>query len=59
MRPDRRERQAALLAPTKKLAACAGIGTARVRVTDVGGEKFDVAPGGLVAEIGDERRHDI
>jgi hypothetical protein len=30
-----------------------------VRVADVGGKKFDVAPGAFVAEIGDQRRHDI
>ncbi len=30
-----------------------------VVVVDVGGEEFDVAPGGLLAEIGDERRHYI
>ena len=28
-------------------------------VADVGGEEFDIAPRGFVAEIGDERRHDI
>jgi hypothetical protein len=27
-----------------------------VRVADVGGEEFDVAPRGFLAEIGDERR---
>jgi hypothetical protein len=30
-----------------------------VRVADVGREEFDVAPAGLVAAIGDDRRHDI
>ena len=26
---------------------------------DVGGEEFDIAPGRLVAQIGDQRRHDV
>jgi hypothetical protein len=30
-----------------------------VWVADVSGKKFDVAPGSLVAEIRDDRRHDI
>jgi hypothetical protein len=30
-----------------------------VRVADVGGEEFDIAPAGLFTEIGDERRHYI
>ena len=44
MRPDRRRRQAAILAPAEKPVAGPGIGAARVRVADVGGEEFDVAP---------------
>src|SRR5205807_654504 len=51
--------QAAVVAPGKKPIACACVSSAGTRVTDVGGEKFDVAPRGLVAEIGDQRRHDI
>ena len=35
------------------------IGPARVRVADVGGEEFDVAPGGLFAGVGDQRRHEM
>jgi hypothetical protein len=59
MRPDRRRRQAAVLAPSKEPAAGARIGAARVRVTDVGRKEFDVAPRRGVAEIGDQRRNDI
>jgi hypothetical protein len=55
-RPNSRERQPAIYAPGEKPAAGARIGAARVIVVDVGGEKFDVAPAGGVAEIGDERR---
>ncbi len=29
------------------------------RVTDIGGEEFDIATAGLVAEIGADGRHDI
>jgi hypothetical protein len=56
-RPDGGEREAAALAPRKERAAGAGIGPTRVRVLDVGGEEFDVAPAGRVAGVGDERRH--
>ena len=59
MRPDRRRRQAAVLAPCEELVARTRVGPARVRVADIGGEEFDVAPSGFVAEIGDQRRHDI
>jgi hypothetical protein len=37
--------------------ARAGVGPARVRVADIGGEEFDVAPAGGVAGVGDQRRH--
>jgi hypothetical protein len=57
VRPDRRERQATLVAPSEELVA--GIGAARVRVADIRGEELDIAPAGLVPEIGDDRRHDI
>jgi hypothetical protein len=30
-----------------------------VRVPDIGGEKFHIAPAGLVAAVGDQRRHYI
>ncbi len=40
-RPDRRERQAALFAPGEEPGACPGIGAARVRVADVGGEELE------------------
>ena len=49
-RPDGGERQPALFAPGEEPAAGAGVGPARVVVVDVGGEEFDVAPAGLVAE---------
>jgi hypothetical protein len=53
-RPDRGERQAALFAPGKKPAARPGIGSARVRITDIGGEEFDIAPRGFVAQARQE-----
>jgi hypothetical protein len=56
--PDRGERQAALLAPGEEPGACPGMGPVRVRVADVGGEEFDIAPAGVIPEIGDQRRHD-
>lgn len=58
-RPDGREREATIVAPCEKCPACAGVSTARVRVLDVGGEEFDVAPAGGAAGMGDERRHYI
>ena len=58
-RPDRRQRQAAILAPGEESRARARIGPARVRVADVGGEEFDVAPGGRLAGVGDQRRHEM
>jgi hypothetical protein len=51
VRADGREREAALLAPAEELAARPGIGPARVRVADIRGEEFDIAPAGLVAEV--------
>jgi hypothetical protein len=49
-RPDRRQRQpAAILAPSEELVAGPRVSPARVRVADVGGEEFDVAPGGRLA----------
>ena len=56
--PDRGERQAALLAPGGEPGACPGMGPVRVRVADAGGEEFDIAPAGVIPEIGDQRRHD-
>ena len=58
-RPDGREREPALLAPGEEPITRAGVGPARVVIVDVGGEELDIAPAGLVAEIGDERRHYI
>jgi hypothetical protein len=59
MRPDRRRRQAAVLAPSEEPAAGARIGPARVRVADIGREELDIAPRRRIAEIGDQRRDDI
>jgi FAD/FMN-containing dehydrogenase len=59
MRPNRAWRQAAIVAPGEEPGAGSGISAARVGVADVGREKLDIAPGGLVAEIGDQRRHDV
>jgi len=59
MGPDRGRRQATIFAPGEEPGAGPGVSAARVRVADVGGEEFDVAPGCFVAEIGDQRRHDI
>ena len=58
-RPDRGQRQPAILAPGEELPAGPRVGPARVRVADVGGEEFDVAPGGLLAGVGDQRRHQM
>ena len=44
MRPYLCQRQAALVAPAQKPQAGAAIGATRVRVADVGAEKFGVAP---------------
>ena len=57
--PDRCRRQVLILAPREEPGAGPRIGPARVRVADVGGEEFDIAPRGLVAEISDERRDDV
>ena len=56
---DGHERQAALLALDEEPGAGPDVGPVQMRVADVGGEEFDIAPGGLVAEVGDQRRHDI
>src|ERR1700722_8469284 len=58
-RLDRREREAALLAPGEEPTAGTSVGTARVVVGDIGGKKFDAAPAGLVAQGGDHRRRYI
>jgi hypothetical protein len=51
-RPDGREREPAIFAPGEKSAAGARIGPPRVIVVDIGGEEFDVAPAGGVAQVG-------
>jgi hypothetical protein len=35
------------------------ISPARVGITDIGSKEFDIAPCGLVAEFGDQRRDDM
>jgi hypothetical protein len=45
VRPDRRQRQAALLAPGEEGLARAAVSPAGVGVADVRGEEIDVAPG--------------
>jgi hypothetical protein len=59
MRPYRSRHEAAILAPCEKPGAGPGVSAARVRVADVGGEEFDIAPSSLVAEIGNQRRHHV
>jgi hypothetical protein len=56
VRPDRRERQAASVAPGEEPAARPRIGAPRVGVADVGGEEFDIAPAGGITGSGDQRR---
>jgi hypothetical protein len=56
---DRHQCEAALIAPGEKLLARTRIGSSRVRVADVGGEEFQIAPRGLVAGVGDQRWHQV
>jgi len=58
-RPDRGQRQPAILAPGEELATGPRVSPARVRVADIGGEEFNVAPGGRLASVGDQRRHQM
>jgi hypothetical protein len=50
-----KQHEAAILRPAKKQVAGRQIGSERIRVADIRREEFDIAPGGFVAEIGDER----
>ena len=59
MRPDRRQRQAAIVAPGEEPTARPRISASRARVADVGGEEFHIAPAGGVAGIGDQRRDQV
>lgn len=59
MGPDRGERKPSILTPRQKSIARPEISPARIRITDIGGKEFDIAPRGFVAEIGDKRWHDI
>ena len=55
--PDGWQGEAARLAPGEKMTAGAGVGSAGVRVADVGGEEFNIAPARLLAGVGDQRRN--
>jgi hypothetical protein len=55
-RPDRRQRQSALLTPGKERRAGSRIGAPGVRIADRGGEEFDIAPAGGFAGVGNQRR---
>jgi hypothetical protein len=46
-----------LLEPGEEHASGPVLGHARVPVADLGGEKFEEAAGGMVAGVGDHRRH--
>jgi hypothetical protein len=59
MRPDCRWYQTAIFAPGEKPVARSDIGSPRVRITNIGGKELDVALGSLLAEICDQRGHDI
>jgi hypothetical protein len=43
----------------EKLVAGPRVSPARVRVADIRGEEFDVAPGGRLAGVRDQRRHQM
>ncbi len=47
-----------VVAPGEELADGSGVGGAGILVADVGGEEFEEASGGVVAEVGDEARDD-
>jgi hypothetical protein len=57
VRPDHSQRQPAAVAPSQEARAGPRIGPSRVRVADVGGKEFNVAPARLLAGVGDQRRH--
>ncbi len=59
MRADRGGHEAAVVAPGEEPGAGPGVSAAGVGIADIGREELDIAPGGFVAEIGDQRRHDI
>ena len=58
-RPDRGQRQPAIFAPGEELSTRPRISSARIWIADVSGEEFDIAPGGRLAGVGDQRRHQI
>ena len=55
----RRRHQVSIVAPAEDLSAGPGVSATRMWVADVGGEKFNIAPPSLLAEIGDRRRYDV
>jgi hypothetical protein len=57
VRADGRKCQAALLAPGEEPGAHPGIGSTCMRVADIRGEEFDIAPARIIADVGDQRRH--
>ena len=47
-----------LIAPVEEFSSRPVVGSARIRVADVGGEEFDEAAAGVRAARGDQRRYD-
>jgi hypothetical protein len=56
VRPNSAQRQPTAVAPRQKTRAGPRISAAGVRISDIGGEEFDIAPGGRFAEAADQRR---
>ena len=52
--PDRSEAAALCFTPVEERGARPGVGPPGIRVADIGGEEIDVAPGGLIAGVGDQ-----
>ena len=59
MGPDRGERKASILTPRQKPITRSEISPARIGITDIGSKEFDIAPGGLITQVGDDRRYDV
>ena len=58
-RPTGSEYEPAVLAPDEKAPADPRIGAARVRVADVGGEEFHIAPACPFARLGGDRGYEL
>ena len=56
---DRGQRQPAILTPGEELMAGPRVSPARVRIADIRGKEFNIAPGGRLAGVGDQRRHQM